>query len=128
MIKTESMIVKEVCQWLSEHRYFFWRVNNIPVYGRALNKYTPKGLPDIMAVFNGHFLAIEVKRQEAKIAREPNGRRVRGGKLRPEQQEWATKCALNGGDFFLVHSAQELEAKLVHNGFYKKSAIQAAQI
>ena len=117
MIK-EAQILSECCQYLKDQGFFFWRVNNIPVYGRALPKWVPRGLPDIMIVCNGKFLAVECKRPEGgKDEREKNGRAVRGGKLSPFQAEWATKLVLAGGEYATVNSLPALITALKYFKF-----------
>lgn len=100
----EKDIQREICDWLAFHSYFFWRSNNIPVFGRsndgvrrfrALPKYTPRGLPDIMVIFHGKFIAIEVKRA--------------GAKLRPEQVDFCQRVIENKGEYITVHSLMELK-------------------
>lgn len=117
-MKTETEVLRECCEYLysiaaTRSEVIFWRVNNIPVYGRALPKFTPKGLPDIMAIVAGRFYGIECKRPFAENdEREKNGRKVRGGKLSAFQSEWATNCVLAGGHYVTVRSVQELKAIL----------------
>lgn len=103
----EKDIQREICDWLYSKGYFFWRSNNIPVFGRsndgvkrfrALPKYTPRGLPDIIIIKQGRFIALEVKRP--------------GMKLRPEQAEFGTKLTLNGGFYHMVTSLGEVEKLL----------------
>lgn len=98
-VPLEKVIQNEICEWLKKNDYFFWRSNNIPVFGRnnagrkqfrSLPKYTPRGLPDIILIVQGKFIALEVKRP--------------GGKLRPEQAEFGHKCALNGAIYQMVDS------------------------
>ncbi len=99
----ESVVQNEICEMLTGLGVFFWRSNNIPSLGRfgvdgkarfrALPKYTPKGIADIICVFNGKFVALEVKRE--------------GAKLRPEQAEWGCAVVKNGGNYYKVCSAQE---------------------
>jgi hypothetical protein len=100
----EKDIQREICDWLASKGYFFWRSNNIPVYGfsndgrrrfRALPKYTPRGLPDIICIHRGTFIAIEVKRP--------------GAKLRPEQAEFATKLVTQGGFHILAFSLSDVK-------------------
>lgn len=100
----EKDILREICEWLALKNYFFWRSNNVPVYGqshdgkyrfRALPKYTPRGLPDIIIIHRGSFIALEVKRPDAL--------------QRPEQKEWGDKCIINGGYYYLVHSLEEVK-------------------
>lgn len=106
-MKTETQIQREICEYLSAKKYFFWRTNNIPVMGRALPKFTPRGLPDIMMVHSGKLITFEVKRQGSEIEREPNGRAVRTGMLTPQQADWGIALEDNGGKYFCVRSLDE---------------------
>lgn len=99
--KLEKDIQREICDWLFINHFFFWRSNNIPVFGRsndgvkrfrALPKYTPKGLPDIMCIVNGKFIGIEVKRFT---------------KLSPDQVAFSYKVFAHGGNYYVVHSLDE---------------------
>lgn len=99
----ESEVLREVCEYLTKHGYFFWRSNNIPVFAmnnagkmtfRSLPKYTPRGLPDIMLVYNAQFIAIECKRI--------------GAKLRPEQVEFRDNLRAHGGIYFVATSTKLL--------------------
>lgn len=108
----EKDIQREICEWLREQHFFFWRSNNVPVFSksndgvrrfRSLPKDTPRGLPDIMVVEQGKFIAIEVKRP--------------GMKLRPEQAEYGTKLVLAGGVYLTVHSLNELALALAEIDF-----------
>lgn len=104
----ESQIVREICEFLEHGNFFFWRSNNVPVFShgngdnkgtmrfRALPKYTPRGIPDIMVLVKGKFVGVEVKRP--------------GAKLRPEQAEFGAKLVMNDGDYYVVHSLDELAA------------------
>lgn len=99
----EKDIQRAICEWLTFHKYFFWRSNNIPVFGknnggvktfRSLPKYTPRGLPDIICIHEGKFIAIEVKRP--------------GAKLRQEQADFGVNCVLNKGIYSRVESLQNV--------------------
>lgn len=101
--KLEKDIQREICDYLHRKEYFFWRSNNIPVFSksndgirrfRALPKYTPKGLPDIIVLHKGKFIALEVKRPHAK--------------LRPEQADFGVKVEMNEGKYYIVHSLEEV--------------------
>ena len=103
----ESAIQREICDYLASRGYFFWRSNNIPVFGvnnagqrrfRSLPKYTPKGIPDILLLSSGKFIGIEVKRE--------------GMKLRPGQAEFGAKMVMNGGAYHIVHSLAEVKEVL----------------
>lgn len=96
----EKDILLAICQYLEKREYFFWRNNNKPVFDfkrgafRHQPKYTPKGLPDIIIVHNGKFIALEVKRPSAA--------------LRPEQLDMSYKILRNGGYYHTVHGVNEV--------------------
>lgn len=57
----------------SKGRCYFFRNNNAPVFDanrgvhRRLHRDTPKGLPDIMGLYKGKFIGIEVKTEHTKL-------------------------------------------------------------
>ena len=63
----EKDIQREICDWLHAEGFFFWRQNNTPIFDRkfggfrAMAKYTYRGLPDIMILYSGKFIGLEVK-------------------------------------------------------------------
>jgi hypothetical protein len=94
----ESEVQRAICDYLAYTGIFFWRSNNVPVFGksgdgirryRALPKYTPKGLPDIICIKNGHFIALEVKRE--------------GMKQTPDQKLMQNNIEENGGYYYVVY-------------------------
>lgn len=96
--KTETEIQREICDWLNETGFFFWRSNNVPVYAksndgkmrfRALPKYTPKGLPDITIIYKGIPVFLEVKRN-SKLG------------LSKDQEIISQKIKNNGGLYYTV--------------------------
>lgn len=100
----EKDIQNTICKYLKAKKYFFWRNNNIPVYGRnnagamtfrSMGKYTMKGLPDIIIILNGIFIGVEVKRVGIK-------------KLRPDQEIFQKLCIDNKTHYFVVHSLEQL--------------------
>lgn len=100
----EKDIQREICEWLHGRGILFWRSNNIPVFGmnnggkrtfRSLPKYTPRGLPDIICIVNGNFIALEVKRPS--------------GKLSPEQAEFGVRVVSNGGFYHVVFSLDDVK-------------------
>jgi len=100
----ESVIQRDICDWLEQGGYFFWRSNNVPVFAmsndgvrrfRSLPKHTPRGLPDIIVIQAGKFIALEVKRP--------------GAKLRPEQADFGLRAIKAGGSYHVVHSVDELK-------------------
>lgn len=104
----EKDIQRKICDWLHDNGYFFWRNNNIPAFSirggkmimRTLPKYTPRGLPDIIVIYQGAFIGIEVKRP---------GRYGRTeSKLTEDQANFGIKCEENGGRYLVIRSVEEL--------------------
>lgn len=102
--KLEKETQKEICEWLDKQKIMFWRSNNIPAFYvasggerkfRSLPKYTPRGLPDIIAVVQGKIYAIEVKRV--------------GEKLKPHQAEFAIKLVENDGQYLTAYSLEDVK-------------------
>lgn len=101
----EKDIQREICEYLESEKVFFWRQNNVPIFGRnnagkmtfrSMSKYTPKGLPDIMILHNGSFIGIEVKRDNTRKPSE-------------EQIHIGAKFFINGGFYYVVSSRKEVE-------------------
>lgn len=104
--KLEKDIQREICDWLATLGYFFWRQNTIPVYEkghfRALPKYTPRGLPDILILCRGRFIGLEVKVPDY-------------WKFTNDQKAIKEKFIANGGEYHLVTSlAQAIEVMAAH--------------
>lgn len=101
----ESEIQREILEWLDANNFFFWRSNNIPVHARnnagqmvfrSLPKFTPKGLPDIIVIRNGIFIALEVKGEK--------------GVTSQDQIIWGSKCERNGGFYHIVRSVEDVKS------------------
>lgn len=106
-MKTESQIQREICDWLHDNKYFFWRHNQIPVMGRAMPKYSRKGMSDVFVIIRGQIFAMEVKRPSDPDVREKNGRKVRAGMLSHDQAQFALDFSAAGGKFRCVRSLDE---------------------
>jgi hypothetical protein len=100
----ERDILNIVCEYLAKKQLFFWRSNNIPVFGknsgghmtwRSMPRYSRKGIPDIIVIHEGMFIGIEIKRPNAK--------------LRPDQITFQEECAKNNAIYAVVHSLEEAE-------------------
>ena len=97
----ESDVVASICDYLAARRHFFYRSNNIPVYDkargafRALPKYTPRGVPDIIVVKDGRFIGIEVKTDT--------------GRLSPDQVEFGRQCNEHGGTYAVARSIDDVQ-------------------
>jgi hypothetical protein len=104
----EKDIQREICEYLNDNKYFFWRSNNIPVFGmnnggkktfRSLPKFTPRGIPDIILLHNSKFIGFEVKRP--------------GEKLRPEQITFQSNCHGAGCDYYVVYCLNDVKKALI---------------
>ncbi len=107
-MRSETEVLRDICDYLHGRGYFFWRSNNIPVFGRALPKYSPRGLPDICIVRGGLFIGLEVKREGSSSEREKNGRKIRPGMLTPDQAEFGARLVMNGAQYRCVRSVDEV--------------------
>lgn len=64
----ERDIQSAICDYLALRKHFFYRNNNTPIFDtarqrfRAMPKYTPKGISDIVVVHTGRPYFLEVKR------------------------------------------------------------------
>lgn len=99
----EKEIQNSICEYLEARKFMFWRSNNVPVFAknnggkyqyRSLPKYTPRGLPDIMVIVDGKFIAIEVKRK--------------GAKLRPEQAMFGMKLQQHNAIYIVANCIEDL--------------------
>lgn len=119
MIKIlESDVQRACCEWLTVHRYFFWRNNNIPapIRGgkfRAMPKYTPAGMPDVFVVKKGGMLiGIEFKRPMYEYRTKTYHTNARRSLQTPAQQDFEMRMLEIGAFYFVVHSVEELEKAL----------------
>ncbi len=100
--KLEKDIQREICEWLEESKFFFWKHNAFPRFNFSTKrymsypKYTPAGLPDIMLLLNGMFITLEVKVPDY-------------WKYTNEQKLMRDKLTLNGGFYHLVTSLDEVK-------------------
>lgn len=100
---SEGEIQTTICEYLEMKRRFFFRLNNIPAFDRKdgggftmrrLPKFTPRGLPDIIVVAGGQFIALEVK---SSI-----------GKQSPDQKLIEAEIKKHGGKYYLVRSLEDV--------------------
>lgn len=110
--KLENEVQNEVFKYLIDEGIFFWRSNNIPVFAknnagkymyRSLPKHTPKGLPDIIALYKSRFIAIEVKRENACIS-----------KLSDAQEIFADRVINNGGIYIVARKVSDVTEIIKH--------------
>lgn len=113
-MKSETEIIREICEYLQEHHFLFWRNNNVPILGRSMPKWCPKGLPDLFIVRDhGRLTGVEVKRPAGNDEeREKNGRKVRAGKVTQDQANFGYRLVAHGANYLVVRSLDELIRKL----------------
>jgi len=85
-VRTEAEITKEIRYYLNTCGIWHWKNWSGPM--------SPKGIPDIIGIYRGKFLAVEIKKP--------------GGKPTDLQKEFLTKVQINGGISCVVHSWEEL--------------------
>lgn len=80
----EIEIQHTICEYLERKKHFFSRINNTPIYDpkrkvfRKMPKWTLKGFPDIMVLWNGFPVFLEIKNDK--------------GRQSPEQKEFQRRC------------------------------------
>lgn len=98
--ETETQIQSAICDYLARRKHCFFRLNNIPAPlpgggFRALPKYTPRGLPDIIVIKDGWFIALEVKKK--------------GGSQSKEQKEFERQVKDASGEYYVVRSIDDVK-------------------
>ena len=95
MAKEEADIQKEVYVYLIHAGYFCWRnhTQGVRMKGRMV-KNPNAGGPDLMAVKDGQFYAIEIK--------------TKAGKLSDVQKQWLTNARNSGAVTLVVTSVESL--------------------
>lgn len=98
----EADIQRAICDYLALKRYFFFRVNTIPVYDptrqvfRAMPKYALRGVPDIVIIKDGKFIGLEVKTPNTKQSL--------------DQCQFEVNCKANGGRYHVVRSVYDVQS------------------
>ena len=93
MSKEENIVVRECYEFLNSlPNCFCWRANQIPVKGRAFIGL--KGVSDLVGIYKGKFLGVEVK--------------TTTGKLSPEQEFFMDKIIKMGGIAILARCKQDV--------------------
>ena len=99
----EGAVQADILDYLETRGHCFFRVNNIPAFSRAadgsmrmrlLPKHTPRGLPDIIVVRRGWFVALEVKDKGSQSA---------------DQKAFQRRVEAAGGRYHLVRSIQDVQ-------------------
>jgi hypothetical protein len=91
----EGLIKRQICDWLFIHDYFFWMQSNVGVAGRKFKSpYQRKGVSDILGIWEGSMLAIEVK--------------APGGKVSEDQYNFIAMVNKLGGNGFVAYSLRDV--------------------
>jgi hypothetical protein len=105
--ESEGDIQNSICEYLETRGRGFFRLNNIPAFSknpngsirmRALPKYTPRGLPDIIVIAGGTFIGLEVKRSNPKTYQSP------------DQKLFEALVKKHNGKYFVVRSISDVQA------------------
>lgn len=100
----ESDNLSAIMEYLQWNKIFAFRVNNTPVFDparkvfRKMGKFTPKGVADILGIYKGKPLAIEVKASKGVVS--------------SDQKDFLREFTQNGGIAIVATSPQEVHQDL----------------
>lgn len=114
MSTPEGDVKNAILEWLSfQPRCFVWPNASVgvfdpvrKVYRKPNSKYHINGVSDILGIWNGRPLAIEVKRKKG-----PRGG-LNGSVVSEDQEKFIKKFNAHGGIAFVAHSWQEAKTLL----------------
>lgn len=97
----ESEIQRDILQLLKLHGVFCWRNNNAGIFdnktGRWRGSNSLLGASDILGIYKGKFLAIEVKRPK--------------GRLTQHQKDFIDRVNKEGGIGFVAYSPSDVATR-----------------
>lgn len=101
----EGYVRNSICSYLTSKKCFFFIHDSVgifdpvrKVYRTNVNPYRIKGVSDILGLWKGKFLAIEVKAPK--------------GYLTPEQKAFIAKVRSEGGIAFVARSIDDVKREL----------------
>lgn len=95
----EGKIKKEICEWLYAQGVFFWVQQAGKIPGRInRSKFLRNGVSDILGIYAGRMLAIEVKTSKGKVS--------------DEQFEFLNSVKREGGVAFVARCLEDVLVKL----------------
>lgn len=112
----ETQIELQVCHLLRAKNIFFWKNPSAGFYDtkrkifrRHVNPFVGRGVCDLIALIDGHFIGLEIKSQK--------------GVQSEDQKTFETRCKAAGAFYFLIRSVEEAESvlKLLDAYFEKHS-------
>lgn len=98
---SETDIQRTVCEYLERRGHFFSRINNVPIFDqkrkvmRKMPKYSLKGFPDILVLWNGFPIFLEIK---TKIGRQS-----------VEQKDFQKRCEAQGIEYYIIREILEVK-------------------
>ena len=108
MATLEKAIENQIMQWLKLKGYFAIAVNGgkLKIGSRWFIATSINGFPDIMVIYKGRFIGLEVKAPEHINPK--TGKKVYKGKQSDNQIEFERLCLLAGGIYKTVYSLEEV--------------------
>lgn len=106
MSTPEGIVEKSIFRYLRLRQIFAFKVKNTGTYDQKLKRYRStganfrKGVADILGIYNGRPLAIEVKSEK--------------GRLSPEQKQFLHDWAAQGGIAIVARSPEDVALRLDH--------------
>lgn len=98
----ENAIKNSICAWLAYQKCFFWISDRVGIYDVARKQfrsnkspYRIKGVADILGIWKGKLLAIEVKTPKKYPS--------------PEQREFLSNVIKHGGIGFVARSIDDVK-------------------
>jgi len=101
---TENQVLYSIMEYLQARKIYAFRINNTPIFSprdgrfRRKGKWEKYGVADILGIYKGRMLAIEVKRP--------------GGKPTEHQIIFINQVNQNGGIAFVASSLEDVENNL----------------
>ena len=102
----ETSILKAVCEYLEIKGYYFFRINNIPVFDprrkcfHKMPKYSVKGVSDILVLSKGKAYFIEIKVSKTVLTKKTY--------QSPAQKEFEKNVKSNGCVYEVVRSVDDV--------------------
>ena len=102
----ETKIKRAICQWLRLKHVFIFTHDSVGIYDPTRKRFRTnhdpfrkKGVSDVLGIWQGKFLAIEVKTPRTYATK--------------EQKEFIEDVRANGGVAFIARSIEDVEAGLL---------------
>lgn len=101
----EKLIENHILNWLAWNKFFVWKNQSVGIFDPVKKIYRKpnsihhlKGVSDILGIYKGRFLAIEVKSQTGVVSK--------------EQKEFINNVNKEGGIAFVARSIEDVKKAL----------------